>query len=109
MIFIIIIIILIVIALSYYLYKILKEETTLIKEDKEKEMKKAEKNRVISYMELIEKDDIDTVLKNIKENKVEIERFRTEMQSEVRNASRVGDTEKARLCNTYLKKIDEII
>lgn len=109
---IIIIVTLGVIALGFILYKILKEESTVFKEEKKIENEKKEKekaeNKVINIWEKIAESGFDNYLNEIQNDSEELFKTKVEIQTKLRSYVKAGDTNNIRMCNEYLKKIDEV-
>ena len=96
-----------ILGLGFVLYKVLLEETKNIEEDKKKEKEEQLKKKKESYFGQIEEKGIDAFILSIKDNPIEFEKFKAEVQKELRIASKNGNTNKVRECNDILKKIDE--
>ena len=108
---IIIIVILIVIALGFILYKILKEETAVLKEEKKIENEKKAKEKAekkVNVWEKISESGFDNYLNEIQNDSEELFRAKVEIQTKLRSYVKAGDTNNIRMCNEYLKKIDEV-
>jgi hypothetical protein len=97
-----------IMVLAFVLYKILLEETSNISKDKI--LEKEEKEKIINstYMSKINKNGIDNVINSIKDNPDEIDKFKAEIQKEVRKALKAKNMTETRKLQGYLKKIDNI-
>ncbi len=97
-----------IMVLAFVLYKILLEETSNISKDKI--LEKEEKEKIINstYMAKINKNGIDNVINSIKDNPDEIDKFKAEIQKEVRKALKAKNMTETRKLQGYLKKIDNI-
>ncbi len=97
-----------IMVLAFVLYKILLEETSNISKDKI--LEKEEKEKIINstYMAKINKNGIDNVINSIKDNPDEIDKFKAEIQKEVRKALKARNMTETRKLQGYLKKIDNI-
>ena len=107
--FIIIIIALGILGLVLVLYKVLLEEGQNIEEDRRKEKEEKIKKRKESYMGQVEDKGLEAVIASVKNKPIEIDRLKSEIQAELRKASKAGNREKVREYNEMLKKIDESI
>lgn len=107
--FIIIIIALGILGLVLVLYKVLLEEGQNIEEDRRKEKEEKIKKRKESYMGQVEDKGLEAVIVSVKNKPIEIDRLKSEIQAELRKASKAGNREKVREYNEMLKKIDESI
>ena len=98
-----------ILGLGIFLYKILKEETNNIIEDKKQEEELRQKNRKVTYIEKISKNGLESVLNSIKDKPEEVDNLKNEIQSALRNATKASNTEQIREYNEILKKIDKML
>lgn len=98
----------VIIGLAVVLYKVLLEETRNISNDIKQEKEKEKKEYNSTYMAKINKNGIEAVINSIKNNPDEIEKFKSEIQKEVRKNLKAKNMNETRKLQEYLKKIDNI-
>lgn len=101
-----------IIGFLFLLYKIIKEQKDIdahyrdIDEEEKKKQKKS-KNRV-SIVDKLNNNNFESVLEEAKKNPDDLEELKYGIQDILRKSIKSGDSNKARICNEQLRKIDEV-